>query len=98
MPPATRRRCLRASAHTAVVPVEGQTWTSDPFKLRREADRVYGRGACDMKGFDAICLAMIPEFQQARLTSPLHILLSYDEETTCRGSLDTIRGSGPASP
>jgi len=78
------------SGHTDVVPVEGQTWTSDPFKLRREADRVYGRGACDMKGFDAICLAMIPEFQQARLASPIHILLSYDEETTCRGPLDTI--------
>jgi acetylornithine deacetylase len=42
------------SGHTDVVPVEGQTWTSDPFKLRREVDRVYGRGACDMKGFDAI--------------------------------------------
>ncbi|MGH6823311.1 MAG: M20/M25/M40 family metallo-hydrolase, partial [Methylocella sp.] len=86
------------SGHTDVVPVEGQTWTSDPFKLRREADRVYGRGACDMKGFDAICLAMIPEFQQARLASPVHILLSYDEETTCRGSLDTIARFGTGLP
>jgi acetylornithine deacetylase len=82
------------SGHTDVVPVEGQTWTSDPFQLRRDAGRVYGRGACDMKGFDAICLAMIPEFQQARLTSPVHILLSYDEETTCRGALDTIARFG----
>src|SRR6516165_11786515 len=53
------------SGHTDVVPVEGQAWTSDPFKLRREADRVFGRGTCDMKGFDALCLAMIPEFQRA---------------------------------
>ena len=52
------------SGHTDVVPVAGQAWTSDPFRLRREAGRVYGRGACDMKGFDAICLAMIPEFQR----------------------------------
>src|SRR5580693_5938737 len=86
------------SGHTDVVPVEGQTWTSDPFKLRREADRVYGRGACDMKGFDAICLGMIPEFQQARLASPVHILLSYDEETTCRGPLDTIARFGADLP
>jgi acetylornithine deacetylase len=86
------------SGHTDVVPVAGQAWTSDPFKLRREADRVYGRGACDMKGFDAICLAMIPEFQQARLTSPVHILLSYDEETTCRGPLDTIARFGANLP
>ena len=86
------------SGHTDVVPVEGQTWTSDPFKLRREGDRVYGRGACDMKGFDAICLAMIPEFQKARLASPVHILLSYDEETTCRGPLDTIARFGADLP
>ncbi|MGH6843209.1 MAG: acetylornithine deacetylase [Methylocella sp.] len=86
------------SGHTDVVPVEGQTWTSDPFKLRREADRVYGRGACDMKGFDAICLVMIPEFQKARLTTPVHILLSYDEETTCRGPLDTIARFGADLP
>jgi acetylornithine deacetylase len=86
------------AGHTDVVPVEGQPWTSDPFKLRREADRVYGRGACDMKGFDAICLGMIPEFQQARLASPVHILLSYDEETTCRGPLDTIARFGADLP
>ncbi|HXN87929.1 MAG TPA: M20/M25/M40 family metallo-hydrolase, partial [Methylocella sp.] len=86
------------SGHTDVVPVEGQTWTSDPFKLRRGADRVYGRGACDMKGFDAICLAMIPEFQRARLSCPVHILLSYDEETTCRGPLDTIARFGADLP
>jgi acetylornithine deacetylase len=82
------------SGHTDVVPVAGQTWTSDPFKLRREAGRLYGRGACDMKGFDAICLAMIPEFLNARLVRPVHILLSYDEETTCRGPLDTIARFG----
>src|ERR1700748_3155998 len=40
------------SGHTDVVPVEGQTWTSDPFKLRRDGDRLFGRGTCDMKGFD----------------------------------------------
>jgi acetylornithine deacetylase len=51
-----------------------------------------------MKGFDAICLAMIPEFQQARLASPVHILLSYDEETTCRGPLDTIARFGADLP
>lgn len=86
------------SGHTDVVPVEGQTWTSDPFKLRRDGDRVYGRGACDMKGFDAISLAMIPEFQKARLASTVHILLSYDEETTCRGPLDTIARFGADLP
>ncbi len=86
------------SGHTDVVPVEGQNWTSDPFTLRREGGRLFGRGACDMKGFDSICLAMIPEFQKAKLSRPIHILLSYDEETTCRGPLDTIARFGVDLP
>ncbi len=86
------------SGHTDVVPVEGQNWTSDPFRLRREGGRLFGRGACDMKGFDSICLAMIPEFQKAKLSRPIHILLSYDEETTCRGPLDTIARFGVDLP
>jgi len=86
------------SGHTDVVPVTGQAWTSDPFTLRREGDRVYGRGTCDMKGFDAICLAMIPEFQKAKLARPIHILLSYDEEVTCLGPLDTIARFGADLP
>jgi acetylornithine deacetylase len=86
------------SGHTDVVPVEGQAWTSDPFSLRRSDDRLYGRGSCDMKGFDAICLAMIPEFQKANLTRPIHILLSYDEEVTCLGPLDTIARFGADLP
>ncbi len=82
------------SGHTDVVPVEGQSWTSDPFTLRRSGSRLFGRGTCDMKGFDAICLAMIPEFQKAKLSRPIHILLSYDEEVTCEGPLDTIARFG----
>lgn len=86
------------SGHTDVVPVEGQSWTSDPFTLRRSGSRLFGRGTCDMKGFDAICLAMIPEFQKAKLSRPIHILLSYDEEVTCEGPLDTIARFGHDLP
>jgi acetylornithine deacetylase len=86
------------SGHTDVVPVEGQKWTSDPFKLRGDAGRLYGRGSCDMKGFDAIALAMIPRFKKAGLRRPIQILLSYDEETSCEGSLDFIRRFGGNVP
>jgi acetylornithine deacetylase len=86
------------SGHTDVVPVEGQTWSGDPFRMRRAEGRVFGRGTCDMKGFDAICLAMIPEFQATALKRPIHILLSYDEEITCAGSLDLIRRFGVDLP
>jgi acetylornithine deacetylase len=86
------------SGHTDVVPVEGQAWTGDPFRMRRADGRLFGRGTCDMKGFDAIVLSMIEEFQQARLRVPIHILLSYDEETTCLGPVDTIRRFGRDLP
>lgn len=86
------------SGHTDVVPVEGQIWVSNPFSLRRANGRLYGRGTCDMKGFDALCLAMIPEFQKADLRRPLHIILSYDEEIGCGGSLDTIARFGVDLP
>lgn len=86
------------SGHTDVVPVEGQDWTSDPFALRRHNGRLYGRGACDMKGFDAICLAMLPVFAKAQLKKPVHLLLSYDEEIGCLGSLDVIARFGVDLP
>ncbi|MBM3562314.1 MAG: acetylornithine deacetylase [Alphaproteobacteria bacterium] len=86
------------SGHTDVVPVAGQSWSADPFTLRRDATRLYGRGAVDMKGFDAACLAMIPEFKAAHLSRPVHILLSYDEETTCLGPLDVIARFGADLP
>jgi acetylornithine deacetylase len=86
------------SGHTDVVPVAGQEWTGDPFQLRVENGRAYGRGAVDMKGFDALILALVPEFQAAGLKSPIHIMLSYDEETTCLGVVDTIGRMGRELP
>ncbi len=86
------------SGHTDVVPVAGQPWTSPPFILRRDGDRLYGRGTCDMKGFDALCLAMAPEFMAAPLKKPIHILLSYDEETSCAGCLAAIARFGHDLP
>ncbi|GEO13985.1 acetylornithine deacetylase [Microvirga aerophila] len=86
------------SGHTDVVPVKGQAWSSDPFQLRVENGRAYGRGAVDMKAFDALALALIPEFQAAGLKTPINIMLSYDEETTCLGVVDTIRRFGHDLP
>lgn len=73
------------SGHTDVVPVDGQTWSSDPFALRRENGRVYGRGACDMKGFLAVCIAAADDMAAARLERPIHLAFSYDEEVGCVG-------------
>ncbi len=86
------------SGHTDVVPVEGQAWTSDPFTLRVAGGKAYGRGAVDMKGFCATALALVPEFRAAPLFAPIHLFLSYDEETTCLGVMDGIRAIGHDLP
>lgn len=68
------------SGHTDVVPVDGQDWTDDPFRLSERNGRLYGRGSCDMKGFDALALALVPRMLEAGLKRPIQIALSYDEE------------------
>ncbi|ACL62189.1 acetylornithine deacetylase (ArgE) [Methylobacterium nodulans ORS 2060] len=86
------------SGHTDVVSPAGQDWSGDPFRLRVADGRVIGRGAVDMKGFCALCLALVPEMLAAELRTPIHILLSYDEETTCLGVVDVIARLGADLP
>ncbi len=78
------------SGHTDTVPVDGQDWSSDPFTISERDDRLYGRGTCDMKGFIAIALAMVPEFAARPLTSPIHLAFSFDEEVGCLGARSLI--------
>ncbi|MBY8974967.1 acetylornithine deacetylase [Rhodobacteraceae bacterium NNCM2] len=85
------------SGHTDVVPVAGQDWSSDPFTMDVRGDALFGRGACDMKGFIACVLAMAPRFAEAPLTRPIHIALTYDEEVGCLGApvlLEALAASG----
>ncbi|WP_371349092.1 acetylornithine deacetylase [Ancylobacter sp. IITR112] len=84
------------SGHTDVVPVEGQAWTSDPFRLTARGDRLLGRGTCDMKGFLACALAAAEQAAARRLTRPLHLAFSYDEEIGCvgvRGLIERLVGA-----
>ena len=79
------RRGLMLSGHSDVVPVTGQAWSSDPFVLTRRDGRLHARGAADMKGFIACVLEAAPRFARAALRAPVHIALSYNEETDMRG-------------
>lgn len=78
------------SGHTDVVPVDGQPWSTDPWKLTLKNGKLYGRGSSDMKGFLALCLATLPEFTEAPLAKPVHLAFSYDEEVGCLGAPDMI--------
>jgi len=73
------------SGHTDVVPARTQDWSTDPFKASLIGDRIYGRGACDMKGFIASVLAHVPRWKDLPLQRPLHLAFTYDEEVGCFG-------------
>jgi len=74
------------SGHSDVVPVEGQTWTTDPWTVTERDGRLYGRGTCDMKGYVALAIWALVEGNHRRLTTPLQLALSYDEELGCTGA------------
>jgi acetylornithine deacetylase len=88
------------SGHTDVVPVAGQAWTKPPFQLTRADGRLYGRGACDMKGFVASALSAMLDAAGRELVTPLHLALSYDEEIGCIGvrSLIDMLEAAPFRP
>ena len=73
------------SGHTDVVPVEGQNWSFNPFKMTKISDRLYGRGAADMKGFIAVVLTLMKKLKIKKMKKPLYLIFSYDEEVGCLG-------------
>ena len=74
------------SGHVDTVPVDGQAWSADPFVLRRTDGKLFARGAADMKGFVASCLAAVPDLRALALARPVHLFISYDEEVGCFGA------------
>ena len=78
------------SAHLDVVPVEGQDWTFDPFGGTLSDGRIYGRGACDMKGFAACAVRAMMLAAGTQLAAPLKLAFSYDEESGCVGIAEMI--------
>ncbi|WP_237152205.1 acetylornithine deacetylase [Oryzibacter oryziterrae] len=73
------------SAHMDVVPAGEAGWSTDPFVLRADGDRLYGRGTSDMKGYIAAALAAVPTIASLKLARPVHFAFSYDEEAGCIG-------------
>jgi acetylornithine deacetylase len=83
---------LMLSGHTDVVPVEGQAWDSDPFRLTERDGRFYGRGTADMKSFIAQSILAAEAVRHQKLKRPLHLAFTYDEEVGCYGAVGLVRG------
>ena len=74
------------SGHTDVVPIDGQPWDTDPWFVTEKDGKYYGRGTCDMKGFDALAIWALVEAHKRGVKRPLQIALSFDEEIGCTGA------------
>lgn len=83
---------IMLSGHTDVVPVDGQNWSKDPFRMTLADGKAYGRGAADMKGFLACALLLADRAAQQNLSTPIHLAFSHDEEIGCVGVRSMIDG------
>lgn len=82
------RPALVLGGHTDTVPPGEAPWQSDPWSGLVVGDRLYGRGACDMKsGLAAMVMAMIGlKRQGVRLGGDLVLAASAGEEVDCLGA------------
>lgn len=85
---------IALSGHVDTVPVDGQSWHSDPFVLSARDGRLYARGAADMKGFVASMLAAVPDLLAMPLTRPVHLFITFDEEVSMQGARLLVRDLG----
>ncbi|MEM6656673.1 MAG: acetylornithine deacetylase [Pseudomonadota bacterium] len=86
------------SGHTDVVPVDGQPWDTDPFTVVEKDGKYFGRGTCDMKGFDALAIWALVEAHNADLKRPMQLALSFDEEIGCTGAPPMIEAMQQVLP
>ena len=86
------RAGLILSGHVDVVPAgDLNEWQSDPFELTERDENYFARGSCDMKGFDALAINLLAEIVPAKLTAPLVLLFSFDEELGTLGAAHFIK-------
>jgi acetylornithine deacetylase len=79
-----RRAELAFVCHSDTVPFD-PAWEHAVRPVFRDG-RIYGRGSCDVKGFLACVLAAVSEVDLARLSKPLALIVTADEEVGCVGA------------
>ncbi|GAA4971765.1 M20/M25/M40 family metallo-hydrolase [Actinoplanes utahensis] len=83
IPGADRSRgALLVHGHLDVVPADAAEWSVHPFAGEEKDGYLWGRGAVDMKDFDAMVLAVVREWKRTGYVPPRDIVLAYtaDEE------------------
>jgi acetylornithine deacetylase/succinyl-diaminopimelate desuccinylase-like protein len=83
IPGADRSRgALLVHGHLDVVPADPAEWSVHPFSGEVADGYLWGRGAVDMKDFDAMVLAVVRAWRRAGRTPPRDIVLAFtaDEE------------------
>ena len=96
---ATSGECVHFNSHTDVVHV-GEGWTRDPFAAEIEDDRIYGRGACDMKGGLAASIIAAEAFIASHpdYAGAIEISGTADEETGGFGGVAYLAEQGYFNP
>jgi len=76
------RPALLVHGHLDVVPADASEWSVDPFAGEIKDGFLWGRGAIDMKDFDAMMLAVVRQWKRTGYIPPRDIVLCYtaDEE------------------
>jgi acetylornithine deacetylase len=83
LPPSGKHVELVLVCHTDTVPYASE-WV-DATRLIADGDDLRGCGACDVKGFLACILVVMGEVEIQRLSKPMAIILTADEEIGCVG-------------
>jgi len=78
---------LLIHGHLDVVPAEASDWQVDPFSGELQDDYVWGRGAVDMKDFDAMMLSVVRARQRAGRTPTRRIVLALTADEEAGGHL-----------
>jgi len=88
---------LVLSGHTDTVPCDDVLWTSDPFTLAEREQRLYGLGSADMKSFLAIAMHACANIDPQKLTAPVILLATADEESSMAGARALAAAGKPAA-